>query len=809
VLLAMQRALAAALTHDDNLAGWEYRQEMVGWQQMQCREGYTGPLCGTCMPPVSRNIYSAAAAAGGGGGGISDAITASPSEHALRGYGRLSFRCVACRPFAMEVSVLVVLFIVQCMYLSLGILLQLRAPKRFLNRRGDTLRSYRRDVRVAAGAASGAWSTGSSMFGRYGRRRGSSSCPLGGFAVDDSVNGQWRGGSVEGAAYSDGSWAASMQENGELYSVSHGRGGTWGSRSSPSNELIGEELGVTGAQGMVSGEVFVQRRELELAERRWEREGRAGAGVDDGMRWRPDLSSCQPLPLLIPQFQQDLEAEDGHVGISAQSGCAADARPLAFEGGESSPLGTGTPRSLPELPETPLMGRSSSLMPSSLATSQGEATSGGAAAAAGSPFAVPAAAAAALAAADGLVSASHGLSLLAELPSAPTLADGVPTSAHPAEGLHGYSSVAWDAPAAADANPWFADADEVVQLKPVISIQIAKGGLSDSAGEEPGATFWPCGPPTPFVDSAPDTPFASGFLQSCPPDAPHAAPSDSPFVDTGPAFDALDEPPCSSPFAQDGPSADPSLADGTSIKASLCSAGSLRISGPSQAQYGVSPNRSTRLSNAGVQGGFMGLRGVPHTIWEERSVAAFSASEGEGVAAVAYPRAHEPPASSPLPEISTEEPSTVPPRQHLGQLRQRVTKEELCSFEACGRMENGGAQYLSMDPRAAGQTALCKDTLYRDVWCKPSGAVGEELGGGHTAYGDHQGAGDGAGLAPGALQQIAGSGQQQQQTAPVVLQKMSAAGTLVGIWKILTNYLQVWQRWHNSTWPWCCSLWCH
>ena len=129
VLLEMQRHLAEAFTNTDekDLIG-RYSSETLAWQQMQCQAGYTGDLCGTCMPGLTAEAAAAVEAATG----------VPPSEAEMRGFGRLRFRCVACKGFGAEIAVLIVVFLAQCVYIALGVMLQVRAPKRVLLARGAT-----------------------------------------------------------------------------------------------------------------------------------------------------------------------------------------------------------------------------------------------------------------------------------------------------------------------------------------------------------------------------------------------------------------------------------------------------------------------------------------------------------------------------------------------------------------------------------------------------------------------------------------------------------------------------------------------
>ena len=806
LLLAMQRSLAVALTNDSELTKWDYRQEMIGWQQMQCKEGYTGPLCGTCMPAVSGSTVSAAAAASGGG------IGASLSMHALRGYGRLSFRCVACRPFAMELSVLVVLFVVQCMYLSLGILLQLRAPKRILMRRGDTLRSYRRDAKVAAGAASGAWSAQGSWGGSDRRRRGGSG--LGGSSRGE-LQRRWRGGSVESGAYSaDGSWGMAWQESGDVYGEEEGRRGRrWDSRGSLPNEINeAHSGGVTGGRDMIDGGVPYERGELELAERGWRSEGHERANENTGMSWRRGLGH-EPTPLVIPESAEQRDHADAgtsYVSSGARNGHVTLA-PWAVPGEESSPAGTGSPRSLPELPETPLTGKSCSPLPSPLpASSQGGAA---ARAAVRTPFALPAAAVAALTAADGGVSAaSPGSGVYGDLTSAPTLADGVPTEVAGAWNSAFAGGTAAAAAAAAAADPL--QAESSLRLTPVMSIQIAKGGLNDSAGDETGATFWPYGPATPFVDSAPDTPFASGFVPTSSPFA-DGAPGDSPFVDTAMAFGPPDREPCSSPFVDSVPSGPPSVGP-SSFHPFTDFAPSRKGDSSSSASYDTPTDGQTRSSSLVLQGGFLGLGGVPHTIWEgeeegeERLLAAAAAAAAPNGAA--YPALFG--GSGGLGSLQLPSAGF---RQPIGLLReQEISESAANSRRGWNGMQNGTTSEDAA-PKGRGP-AVCKDIVCMDAGYTPlMGKEGEcGMDGGNADQRGEASGGDRdvvpvsgdappgggvlvpggggvplgvGGLPPGAMQP--GTDPDGGGDSGVVGQKMLPAATLVGIWKILTNYLQV------------------
>ena len=61
-----------------------------------------------------------------------------PSEDNMRGFGRYGFRCVQCRPLGIEVVVLLAVFLAQAVYISVGVMLQVRTPQKVLLRRGPS-----------------------------------------------------------------------------------------------------------------------------------------------------------------------------------------------------------------------------------------------------------------------------------------------------------------------------------------------------------------------------------------------------------------------------------------------------------------------------------------------------------------------------------------------------------------------------------------------------------------------------------------------------------------------------------------------
>jgi hypothetical protein len=127
LLLAMQQHLAKEITdveHQQLVS--RYGSEMLVWQQMQCQPGYTGDLCGTCMPALTPEAAAS----------VFKSTGVPLSEEEVRGYGRLRFRCVACRRFSTEVAVMVVVFLAQCLYIAVGVVLQVKAPRKVLQGRG-------------------------------------------------------------------------------------------------------------------------------------------------------------------------------------------------------------------------------------------------------------------------------------------------------------------------------------------------------------------------------------------------------------------------------------------------------------------------------------------------------------------------------------------------------------------------------------------------------------------------------------------------------------------------------------------------
>jgi hypothetical protein len=115
----MQSSLAEAFTQmEDKDLGALYTSELLAWQQMQCEVGYTGDLCGTCMP----GLTPAAAAA------FTQATKKEPSEVEMLGFGRYGFRCVQCKAFGRELVVLLTVFTAQAVYIAVGVMLQVRAP---------------------------------------------------------------------------------------------------------------------------------------------------------------------------------------------------------------------------------------------------------------------------------------------------------------------------------------------------------------------------------------------------------------------------------------------------------------------------------------------------------------------------------------------------------------------------------------------------------------------------------------------------------------------------------------------------------
>ena len=124
VLREMQRSLADAFTGDEEskVAG-SYPALLRGWQQMQCELGYTGDLCGTCMPGLTPEAA---------------AMVANTSDAEMLGFGRYAFRCLQCKSVGIEVLVLIAVFLAQAVYIAVGVMLQVRAPHKVLLGRGPT-----------------------------------------------------------------------------------------------------------------------------------------------------------------------------------------------------------------------------------------------------------------------------------------------------------------------------------------------------------------------------------------------------------------------------------------------------------------------------------------------------------------------------------------------------------------------------------------------------------------------------------------------------------------------------------------------
>ena len=126
VLLAMQRSLAEAFTkYEERELARSYKPGLRVWQQMQCEVGYTGDLCGTCMPGLTPEAA---------------ATMTNASNADIRGFGRMGFKCVPCKHIGTEVVVLVAVFLAQATYIAIGVMLQVRgaAQKVALRRAGAT-----------------------------------------------------------------------------------------------------------------------------------------------------------------------------------------------------------------------------------------------------------------------------------------------------------------------------------------------------------------------------------------------------------------------------------------------------------------------------------------------------------------------------------------------------------------------------------------------------------------------------------------------------------------------------------------------